>query len=335
MKRLAYLVEIPPTPKGDWFDSPLASARYRVLLPGAELRRDWQVEIITVPDGADVASIAGTVAADAVIVSKSVRPETLALGARLKAPGRVVLADFCDDHFGSPKLRDHMLGLARTADAVVASTRVLAEIIRQETGREALIIPDPVEGPTGRPRFRPKAARLKLCWFGNPQNLEALPALFEALFGLARSRRIRLSLEIVTSPEPGLDANLRQVERQFGGALAITLRPWSPAATWRAIEECDLVVLPSLPSRFNLAKGANRMLESIRGGRLVIAHPLPAYQEFSAFGWVGEHLDAGLSWALDHAPEAEARIKAGQDWIDRNALSSITATAWQAALSSP
>lgn len=86
---------------------------------------------------------------------------------------------------------------------------------------------------------------------------------------------------------------------------------WTIEGQRQAIEECAAVVIPSSGK---LAKSANRLVESVRCGRFVIANDLPAYREFSPWMWIGDIRD-GMKWFEENHEEAIKRVRNCQDYV--------------------
>src|SRR6185369_15529775 len=180
--------------------SDLASARYRVLMPAQQLaRRGHAVQVMSLPPG-DPPREALDLQADAVVFGKSFSASNEKLAAHLRERGLRVVADYCDDHFAHPGLGAHFRRMAELATDVVASTEAMAEAIRSNTGREARVITDPVEGPRGEPRFAPRLPALRVLWFGHPTNLVSLADKAGELRALAQ--RMPVALSIVTERSP-------------------------------------------------------------------------------------------------------------------------------------
>ena len=64
----------------------------------------------------------------------------------------------------------------------------------------------------------------------------------------------------------------------------------------------------------------------------MIAHPLPAYDALSAYGWVGEDLASGVEWLLQNPSQALERVRAGQAKIEASFTPRAVAQQWKAAL---
>jgi hypothetical protein len=310
----------------------LASYRYRVFIPAVELARaGWQATVIAVtPDPGSIErfklSLRGV---DVVVFSKlftATAIQPLLMQAAREAGVRTMVDvsdDFVDKAYAAP-YRDAV----KAADAVSTSSAFLTARIAEMTGKQATVILDPYEGERGEPRWAPRP-RLEALWFGNVTNLSglelSLPQLLES--------GDRMHLVVVT--------RLARAVREWGqlrnGTLApdidLELREWSPEATAGALRDCDVVLLPiNRDVRYYSSKGPNRMVESLWAGRFVVAQPLPAYDEFREWAWIGENLADGLAWARAHPAEVVERIAAAQAHIARRYAPPVVAGTWSALL---
>ncbi|HXV12512.1 MAG TPA: hypothetical protein VD839_17055, partial [Burkholderiales bacterium] len=109
-----------------------------------------------------------------------------------------VLADINDNHFESSPRAPYFRELVTTADAIVASTPKMAEIVRTYTDKPVSVARDPYEGQRGAVRFAPPHlswlrrflgasgadVRPTLLWYGYPTNLDTLAVLKDQLLPL-------------------------------------------------------------------------------------------------------------------------------------------------------
>lgn len=304
------------TPAG--LTSDVASVRYRVTLPARSIPGS---KVTYVGPGANRRTLLERFSgADVAVLGKPFDPSlaqtALELVQSLRQRGIKVVADYCDDHFSQPVLGPAYRTLAAAADAVVASTPGLAEIVRAHTARPVSVVTDPVEGERGEPRAvtgRPA----RLLWFGHPLNLDTLP------FGLHQlaQRRLDFALTLMTAPGSGVEM------------LGHRFRPWSTEALFEELRECDAVIIPSDPhDPRKVVKSPNRFTEALWAGRFVIAHPLPSYEPLAAYGWIGDDIGEGLAWLLEHPEEAVDRIRAGQEAAAREFSAAAIGRAWRAAI---
>jgi hypothetical protein len=291
--------------------SELASARYRVLLPAQQLaRRGHQVQLASLPPGGWPAQVKNA-ECDVLVVSKSFHAENEELVAAMKSRGVKVAVDICDDHFARPQVGDHFRRLIAAADQVIASTEAMAESIRRNTGRDAAVITDPVEGPRGLPKFSPALPRLRLTWFGHPSNLAGVSSKVHELVALAETLPVQFS--IVTGDMGEVKNVVSQLGAAAGGARCrVEFIPWSIEATWKALAETDVVWIPVDDSAKGMVKSPNRLLESLWAGRYVVADPVPSYMPFSDLMPIGGTLAQAVAAALENPPAIEQRIGAAQ-----------------------
>lgn len=339
--RVRWVVEQPEFSAGetplDYLRSMRASRRLRIALPARTFAAAGAVQDLGFIQGGPAAGEGAT--PDVAVFSKLIessddgRIERAAVHAAsaLRARGARIVLDVCDNLAIHPALGP-MRALIELADRVVVATPALADAVhdaaRRSLSRLPEVISDPVEGaraaavfhPPRRPLLKRLLARadvvrpLRLLWFGGPaRNFLPLEAWLPRLADWAR--RHPAELVVMTGPWPEV---LRAVESRAAGAPGLRLRhePWSASALAVALAACDLVVLPDAPrDPLRIGASANRLIESLWGGRFVIATGVPSYLEFRDEAWIGEDLIAGLDWALSHPAEVVRRIARGQERI--------------------
>ena len=185
--------------------------------------------------------------------------------------------DICDDHFHD-SWKAHYLEGCHIADLITCNSSEMQKIIKENTGRDAIIIDDPYEDDEREPGFGSE-----LLWFGHKSNFPDLARVIPTL---------------------DKDAEL-QIVSNIEGATC-----WTPQNMDLALKNCGMVILPTGKS---MAKSANRMIKALRYGRFVIAEYLPAYEEIEG-PYIGE-IAKGIKWALDNPSKVLDRIKQGQDSI--------------------
>ena len=310
--------------------SELASARYRVLIPAHGLARlGHQVQLASLPAGGWPKAVVDA-DCDVLVISKSFHAENEALARAMKGRGKRVVVDLCDDHFAHPRFGPHLRALVDLADQVVAATPAMAESIRRNTGRDALVVTDPVEGPRGAPRFAPKFPVLRVVWFGHPSNAGGVAEKSAELARLAAAQPVQLLL--VTASFPQLPNILASLNALAPGRLAVQAVAWSTDATWRALDEADLAWIPVASAGDRAMKSPNRLLESLWAGRLVVADEVPSYAPFADVTPVGVPLADAVHAALADPAAVEAKIAAAQRRIAATHSPYECARAWARAL---
>jgi SAM-dependent methyltransferase len=310
--------------------SDLASARYRVLIPAQRLARlGHQVQIASLPKEGWPAEVRAA-ACDTLVISKSFDAPNEQLAREMKARGVRIVVDFCDDYFADARYGPHFHALAAVADVIVASTAAMAESVRRNTSRDALVITDPVEGLRREPGFAPRLPALRLAWFGHPSNLNGLAAKAGELHALAARMPVRLS--VVTTPLPEVPALLAHLAEGQQGRVSAELVPWSLEATWKTLAETDATWIPVMDSDRNAVKSPNRLLESAWAGRLAIADPVPAYQPFADVLPIGGGLEQGMLQALADPARVERNLREAQRRIARSHSAFACGQQWAAAV---
>jgi glycosyltransferase involved in cell wall biosynthesis len=310
----------------------LASIRYRVLAPARYLQEQGhQNQFLRLDQTVDGEQLTQALRADVVVISKIFAGRSVELVRQAQAYGARVIVDICDDHFDTPDLSQAYGSLCGIADRIVASTAAMAKVIHQRTGKHAAIVDDPYEGPHGEPRFSPAARAVQLLWFGHPVNFDTVADMVPKLATLSRS--LPLSLHVVSdATNSNIRAFLDSAAAQHKPGLTTRFTPWSPEATWEALGDCDLVVVPSLPAAKKHVKSPNRVVEPLRAGRFVVAYPLPSYVELQDFIWLGENMADGIVWAMSNRNELGRRLEAGQDFVNRRFSPLTVARVWEAVL---
>jgi SAM-dependent methyltransferase len=310
--------------------SELASARYRVLIPAQQLARlGHAVQLASLPAGGWPRQVLEA-PCEVLVISKSFHAANEELAKAMKARGVRIVVDMCDDHFARPAEGAHQRALIALADRVIASTEAMAESIRLHTGRESIVVTDPVEGPRGEPRFEPRFPELRVAWFGHPSNVGGLAEKGEELVRLAAGAPVHLT--VVTQPFGELNEFLASLNAASPGRLRAQLVPWSTDNTWRVLQECDLAWIPVASAAGKEMKSPNRLLEALWAGRLAVADPVPSYLPFAYVTPVGVALDEAVARALREPQKARAGIAEAQRRIARSHSAFACGRAWAAAL---
>lgn len=340
--------------------SDLASARYRALIPARHLEDqghrlgfvDLRIPVADVTSSGDFA--------DVYVFTKLMGPKTsdklrllaertLQFAQTIRTAGSSVVSDHCDDHFENPLFGPYNRELIQLSDGVVASTQTLADSIRDQTGREPVVISDPVEGVKQPPHFDPPRARsllqrvfargrfphavagytrpLQLLWYGHPSNLDTLETYLPELARLAQ--RLPVYLEIITSPNTGAELLCQRYSRGPRSSLHVAFFPWTAQAIWLALIRSDIVILPSnTANQKKLVKSPNRLLEALWAGRFAVADPIPSYRELAQWAWLGGDLVTGIRWAVANPEEVVRRVGQAQDYIARHHTPAVIAEQW-------
>ena len=313
--------------RGGRLFSPLGSHRLRCLEPAAALaRRGHRIALVQAETLAGKLDSPELRAADAVIVAKQFSDIAPLLRA-VRERGPLVVLDLCDDVLRLDHLRGFYAGMLETADAFTAASSVLADRIRAGRTAPVSVVPDCVEGEAQPPAFEAEPGRpLRLLWFGQPANLDALDSVLPELGG--RLAELSPTLTIVTQLSPTVAE--RCAKRR--DSLSIRCLPWSPEVMRGALWDCDLVIVPSASAEDKLAKSSNRVATALWAGRLPVAFPLPSYRPFADSAGLAENVADGVLWALEHRAAVPARIAQGQSLIGEAFTPQAVAERWEEVL---
>ena len=331
--------------------APLASTRLRVLIPAAELAQRIPVYLVPLARFLSGPSPEAVGSPTAIVLAKLAAGRVAGMKHGLdplldwladRAGSTTVFADLSDDYealsaaFREPYLGEYQQRIAEHC-ALIVPCEALKEALLPRAERGVVVIEDPYETEVASPVRATASTPLRLCWFGNlgtpnvGQVARDLRALATSAVG------IDAELEIVAGE--GSRAAVDELVRTVGETnrrWVVSFTPWSITATQQAIARSDFVLLPQEhASAWGRVKSHNRLVETIRGGRLAIASPIPSYLELAEYAWVGDSLADGLRWALAHPVEAARRVEAGQAYVETRFSPRLVGEKWSRALGMP
>ncbi len=342
--------------------TPLASHRYRAILPadglrqlGHEVRLVWLDEWIgqAEPGDTQVVVLGKYVPTGERTADQLRMRRILDQARRWIDQGVLLVGDFNDDHFDDALTGPYWRELAGLVSVRVAGSSAMVERLRQVCGQDARVVGDPVASPAGEVRVRRLASdatssglsrlwrrmpstpdRMRLLWYGHPTNWSTLTPWFPAL--RAVSHRQPLSLWVVTQAIGGIETKLASLTAEEPARLTAELVPWDLDAQWRLLHDCDVVLIPSDPSDPRKAvKTANRLTDAVHAGRAVIASELPSYRPWADAVTLTDDPEVALLDLLAHPEEAARRLRSGQRQIEQTCSVLAIAQAWLDAFGAP
>ena len=315
-------------------DPTIASYRYRVLEPIGFLRARGQA--VEAFDEAYLDRYR------TVVFSKAYGPEDRKLARRLKAAGKRVILDLCDDHFFNPadlpkyrEARESLKAMIAICDKVVCSTPVLARSVQANAGlaETPAVAPDAYEQATvtiGPPTPPDQPARL--LWFGrhgSPNAPAGMADLTLVKDRMAEALALRPFELVICS-----DSEDRYREVAAGLGVPTRFVTWGPGSFAAELAQADAVLIPLSANPFVAAKTHNRLTLALSAGVPVIADHLDSYDEFTPFAWIGDWA-AGLEAVLLRPAEARARAAEALPYLKQNWAPEAVAPLWEAALDLP
>lgn len=249
--------------------------------------------------------------ADVHVFSKHWDPGELDLARRSPC----AIFDVCDEHFTSnpaalalyPWIRDHYYRMCEVARVVTTGSKALARIIKEKTGRDAVVIEEPWERGGEWPA---EFGGGRLLWFGHAANLGALN---EILWALEDHPDVTSITVVANNIRPGDDRKTRCLE-------------WTPPVLERELGACDLIIIPQT----ELWKSANRAVTAIRAGRFVLADPVESYEGLEI--WTGGVLE-GLEWLKSNRGSITGKIRLAQERVRERFNPKKIAQAWSDCIS--
>ena len=273
----------------------LASYRYRIHIPVKHLR-DMGHEVV----------VGMAVEADVGVYGKHFSYSEYDC-AKSNMHDKVVF-DCIDDHFKGLH-KEYYSKMVDVADEVVCATPFMWDVICEETGVNAHVIIDPYEFDEAPAHY---SGTRNILWFGHRTNLSSLEKVLGHLD----------------------DYKLTTVSNATLAKGDINFVPWSPGAVRHELAVTDVVIITSSTDREKQVKGANRMVESIRRGRFVVANYTPAYDEFKKWMYIGD-IQGGLEWVRKQSKgEIVKRITEAQAHIRKMFDPLKIAKKWESVLTS-
>ncbi len=279
---------------------------------------------------------------DTVVFSKAYAEKDRKLARRLKAAGKRVLLDLCDDHFYNPAdlpkyrdAREHLLAMIDICHGVVCSTPVLARAVQgaARLAEAPAVAPDVYEqAPVTAGPPTPADQPARLLWFGRHGSPNAEAGMADLLLigdALADALRLRPFELAVCS-----DSRERYEALFADFPVPTRFEPWTRERFAAELARADAVLIPLSDNPFVAAKTHNRLTLALSAGVPVLADRLDSYQPFADFAWLGDW-PAGLEAVLMRPQEARARAAGARAFLEANWSARALAPAWEAALGLP
>jgi hypothetical protein len=321
--------------------TPLASFRLRTLIPSRRLAAAVRVRVLPLAQLASDPDLARFGEPVAAVLTKLPSSRIAEGGETMKAlfdwmtqwrrAGRRLIADVSDNYasMGHPRLLEFQNALAREAELVVPCEALRSEL-QPGAAHPVSVIEDPYERETAAAVRTTVSEPLRLCWFGQFSG-PTLKSVTEALLQLGAHLEGRPAILTVVAGARQL-TDIRQFAAAMAGvnpSLELRFTQWSVEATWSAIEESDYVLLPQDGGDpWGRVKSHNRIVETLRCGRLPLATPIPSYLELSDYACVRPSLAEAFDWAVANADEARRRVDAGQEYIETRFSPQVIAEKW-------
>jgi hypothetical protein len=287
----------------------------------------------------------GMPAPSVLVLSKRYDAATIKTATELRASyGTRLLLDLCDNHFYSNdtspmwhRRADELRKAIKAVDGVVASTKALAQVIRNEVPEASniSIIGDAAELPTtphdiSMKRFiaewqlrrlesflttRIPEKNRRLIWFGNHGSGYADG-------GMADLRSVERLIHEFSSTTPlhlTIISNNRDTYRRLteDWKISSTYLPWRAQNFSRILKLHGTCIIPIRSNPFTICKTNNRVATALLHGLSVISDSIPSYQEFDKYITLDDW-PTGLQNSTTSQSTLDSRIVAGANFVIRN-----------------
>lgn len=240
-------------------------------------------------------------------------PQQWLIACRLiKSRGIKLVVDISEFPFASsyPQIVHFYTEVLPMVDVLTVNSERMSKLLAEVVDFKAIVIEDAVLNAAVAPRFAPDRT-VELLWFGHRTNLGYLQQILPTLLSFTAQRPCCLTL--VTAVDAELTTIISQFNRQLPQSFRLRLEQWSIPRMQRALQVCDLVLIPGDSKDARKAGvSANRIVETLQAGRLPIASALESYLPFVDSAYLGPDLSAGIAWALKHPDQVLAKILNGQ-----------------------
>lgn len=289
-----------------------------------------------------------------VVVRKRYDDATLQLLHRYKQQGGRLVLDLCDNDFAprsqQPKHLhevDNLRQLAGWADAVVASSEPLAQIVARECPAASIHVigevpDDPsiahvslLERAWSRWVLAREQARLnrvaptgvtRLVWFGiaskrrqQGSGMSELAAIVPMLVAL--NRRFPLHLTVISD-------NAGRFREDIAPLMPSSRYiAWRPTTIEALLREQHIALIPSGPEASTACKSDNRVVTALRAGLAVVADPVPSYLPYGDVIRIGP-LEAGLRHYLEQPDIRIADAARGQARVTQSGHAERVLAQW-------
>ena len=228
--------------------------------------------------------------------------------------------DICDDKWNrDPILYNYA---CKKANLITTTCDLLKKKIKEYTGRDAHIIPDPTEREQEEPSFMP-GEHIRFSWYGGRKSFSLFD--WDKVFDEIKSVTNNFTVHAVTAKPDRAAKRLTHLIQQ----KKLIMYSWDYDTQGKIVRESDIVILP-LPQDMPLVqvKSPNRVIDGIQQGRFVLTNDgVDSYKNLNNFIHIGNIKD-GLNWALNNKEQVLEKIKLGQEYIKNNHSPEVIGKKW-------
>jgi len=252
---------------------------------------------------------------DIVIVQKDSLLENFR---KLKQTGAKVGFDLCDNKFEE---HSHYYDFCKEADFITVNSPTMAEVVKENTGRDSFYYADCVDRKLTKPTPRSINGPVKLLWYGTSSSNKYVDwaAVTKQLEASGIDYKITVLCDRAEYIRKKITNNLRKNNPSFDMNKMRNI-DWTWELQQKLVDECDIVFIPLLEQneRRTKTKSHNRVVDGIAQGRWVVTSELPSYRVLKDYCWLGDPVE-GIRFYMRNPGTANEKILKGQEWIQQNA----------------
>ena len=310
-----------------------ASYRFRATIPLKGMR----------PEDGIISSVKQATKDDIVVLAKKSTPKDVYY---LKSNNIKCVYDICDNKWRKYVAKGWVERIVKphneicqNVDNIITTSQALKELVMKHTGRNAIIIADPVEATRVEPKVRLKSRRyINIFSYGSSKHFQKVywNKLIQKIFDTdIREFKIHCMLD-----------RTKKFDEMYRDEIAsgkLTLHEYDFDKQYQLMKECDIVYLPivvnSMDNLIDIrVKSPNRILDAIQSGKPVITNegvdsylPFRKFADFIGFARSFNYNDNARAFrALINRPKEETnyRITQGQNYIKENHSPEIIGKQW-------
>lgn len=225
-----------------------------------------------------------------------------------KTKGYLTVFDICDDHFDKES-GEYYKAMCLHADAITCNTKNMKKRIKDMTGRDAIVIPDPITFdyappviPEGNPKF---------LWYGHGSNVNTLLPWLDYVDNVTIISNVGVTHPVANCME------------------------WKPRIVESAICDHDIVLVPTTQEEWAKCKSPNRVVDAIQAGKFVITDGKEIYKDLSDFIYTiktPEDLPEAISYWKNNPELVKEIITKGQKYISKRYSDDVILDGWLSVL---
>ena len=310
-----------------------ASYRFRATIPLKGMR----------PEDGVISDVQQATKDDIVVLAKKSSPKDVF---HLKSNKIKCVYDICDNKWKkyiSPAwikrvIQPHNV-ICENADGITTTSPAMRNLIMKHTGRNSIIIPDPVEATKVEPKVRLKSRRyINIFNYGNSKHFQKV-YWDEFIQGLMDTSVDQFVIHCMLNRTK----KFQKMYDHWVDKGRLVIHDYNFEKQYELMRDCDIVFLPIVcNSMTNLedikSKSPNRIMDAIYSGKPVITNegvdswlPFKQYANFIGFARAfdyGSTITAFRELINTPKEETNEKIRQGQKYIDENHTPEVIGKQW-------